>query len=335
MADDVRVYPTSIARIVKEPAHRDALMCVAHSANIAYANATALLNVFAINAFQNAPEKLLLLRDAHFMRKVFGVCIGGYASNKVKIADKPLIQELYDLFDAHIRPHVKVEWMCSETYYMKLNNYLATQLDANLKVNIKEHFVQRLKAFVNKLLYDENGGKVLREQLLLVKQDLLRGTNDAEPQFRDFIAKHRPHILPIEVHPNGVEYDVQADPVKYLYATMYMNAILERETDERVALNKCLPLRTSMRNHFIPLDFQILVKIFGNNLVSMLGIGKTELLSSSCRELVFDAIFDLSRKEFADKRFQGTVKRMFDYLVYTDGTSCRIVFRTVESQNKW
>jgi hypothetical protein len=89
-----------------------------------------------------------------------------------------------------------------------------------------------------------------------------------------------------------------------------------------------------MRGHFIPLDFQILAKIFGDDLVRMLGVSKTEMQSSSCRELIFDAIFDLSRKEFADKRFQGSVKRVFDYLVYTDGVSCRIFFRTVASQNK-
>ncbi len=334
MADDVRVYPTALVRVIKDSAHKEILAQVAHDVNIVYANATALLNVFAINAFQNEPQKLLLLRAPTFMRKMFGVCLGRYASNKVKLVDRPLVQELYDLFNTHIRPHTKGEWLRSEKYHSYLNHYLAAQLDTNLKVNVKEHFVQRLKAFVNKLLYEESGGKELRDQLRLVKQDLLHETNDADPKFHDFIAKHRPHILPLDVHPNGVEYDVQVDPIKYLYATMYMNAVLERETPECVALNKCLPLRTSMRSHFIPLDFQILAKIFGDDLRRLLGISKTELLNSSCRELVFDAIFDLSRKEFANKRFQGSVKRVFDYLVYTDGVSCRIFFRTVASQNK-
>jgi hypothetical protein len=334
MADDVRVYPTTLARIVKEPEHRALLAHVAHNINIVYTNASALLNLFAINAFQNDPPKLLLLRDASFMRKIFGVCVSGYASNKVKPEDKPIIQELYDLFNEHIRPHVKDEWILSETYHVVINSYLATQLDTNLKVNVKEHFVQRTKAFVNKLLCDTKSDKVLRDQLKLVKQDLLYGTNNADPKFHDFVSEHRPHILPIDMHPNGIAYDIQVDPVKYLYGTMYMNAILERDTNEYVSLSKCLPLRTAMCSHFIPLDFQILTKIFGDDLVPMLGISRSELLKSSCRELIFDAIFDLSRKEFADKRFQGTVKRVFDYLIYTDGISARVVFRTISSQNK-
>ena len=136
------------------------------------------------------------------------------------------------LYDTHIKPHTKDEWNQTSSYYAPINSYIAAQIETNLKVNIKEHFIQRVNSFVNKLLYSRVGGKELKQKLKVVKKDLLSSTFDSDPEFHEFITQHRPFIIPTNVHENGIPYDLEADPVKYLYPTMYMNSVLEQGTDE-------------------------------------------------------------------------------------------------------
>lgn len=333
MADDVRVYATSINAIIKDKEHAKHIYETAHIINILYINATSLLNLYVIDSFNNNPIGLDRLSEPTFLRKVIGICYGGYKIGSFKDEDREVIELLYKLFDDHIKPHCKEEWLLHRPYDKYFANYMATRMLTDLKINIKEHFEQRMKAFVNKMLSTSTSDKTLMNKLRFVKQDLWNRTLLSDTEFHSFIQLHQDHVLPKDIHTNGIYYDIEANPIKYLYSTLYMNQQLEKNTSN-VKLFKCIPLRTTMSNHFIPIDFQNLVMLFPAFLKEKFKISQKKLLFATYRELIFDSIFQMDKKEFADKKRNGDVHRKFDYLIQTDGVSCRLYFRTVKSQNR-
>lgn len=334
MADDVRIYPCPINKILRQSEFQDTLNHAAHYVNNVYIMANQLLNLYAIDIFQNGTYKdIVKLEQINRLTARYCLIIAssGHYGNTRDESTLEVKEHLQKLYDLYIKPYIKTNWSVRQTFIKNITNSLDNQIITNVNVNIKEHFHQRVKDFVNKMLHKKHESKeqykLHKSQLRKVKDDILNGTLYSDEQYHMFIIRYRCQIIPI---PNiNVNIDLQANTMRYLYPTMYMNYTLEKHFGSDVKLFKCLPLRDSCINHFIPIDYQILVWLFPEYLTETLKISKSELLKSKYRHDIFNSIFNMDSKFFKEKRV-----RVFDYLINTDGQSCRLTFRTRQSQEK-
>lgn len=332
MADDVRVYPNSFNNILKNNIFLDRFKNVIHYNNYVYIIASQLINLYAIDLFNNKQFDLLHKIDRYTSRYCLIIASSGHYGRTIDISTLPIKQHLQKLYDENIKPYSKSEWSTRQTFIKNITNSLDEQIFTNIKVNIKEHFIQRIKDFVNKMLFEEQNNKelnkLLKQELKKVKNDLINNTLTSDSKYHSFINEHINHIRPKILHDFGLAYDLEKDTMKYLYPTMYMNHILE-SNNVNIKLFRVLPLRDSCINHFMPIDYQILGWLFPEYLCQELNTTKTELAKSVYKEFIFDKIFNMDSKIFNKKG-----NREFDYLLLTDGISCRLLFRSVDSRKK-
>ncbi|AYV80427.1 MAG: hypothetical protein Harvfovirus1_52 [Harvfovirus sp.] len=212
-----------------------------------------------------------------------------------------------------------------KTNLTQILSYTVTNIMTNINSNIKFHFFDYLRRFVNQsfkasneIILSQYKGKakiqqqkILTAEIFLVKNDLINYTITSDPKYHNWLNYYRPKILPTQYN-ISLEHDIDSTPQKYLKYMITMNKLLEEETLKGFQF---FPLRTSIVPSFIPLDSTSLVELF-------IPADKKKYLFNiiKYKDEIWSKVFQLNHKVFKLKGYQ------FDYNIMTDGYTVCLKF---------
>ena len=204
-------------------------------------------------------------------------------------------------------------------------NYTATDMKTNYDNNIKMHFTNHLKRFVNtcfrekhnKILEDYKGKdkiakrKELNKLLGILKNDLLENKTESKNEYSTWLNNYRSKLLPNN-YEKSYHYDVHVNPHKYINHMIFMISELEKLEKK---IFQIFPLRTSIYPKYIQIDTTTLVDLTISKDKSNDGKAKREYFSNieKCKELFWNKYFNLNHQIFKKKNY------VFDNRIVTDG----------------
>jgi hypothetical protein len=231
-------------------------------------------------------------------------------------------------------------------------DYYATTMITSIENNIKLHFFDYIKRFVNsyfKHLYQEQmENKEFKKQLYreinLVKNDIINNTLTCDEKYHIWLKETRYKIVPDTFAKPGESmetsyyYDIKVSPYKYLKHMIFM--CLELEKIERKSF-QFFPIQTNAIPRHIQVDTKALVELFvetkkhqklldvwitetpiiksGKNKGKQANKTKKELYNCLERnkEFIWDTFFNIrqTRKNY-----------VFDYTIITDGYATSLRF---------
>ena len=213
-------------------------------------------------------------------------------------------------------------------YLSIILNYYSTTILTAIENNIRMHFINHLKRFVNsyfKALYkDQITNSVFKKQLYkelnVVKNDLINDTLTCDSKYHQWLKTNRYKIVPQDYDTNYY-YDLKANPQRYLKHMIYMN--LELESIES-KLFQFFPLQTQIIPRHIQIDTKALSDLFIHTNTKQYN---TQL--SKHKVSLWKQFFNIT---------QTLNKHVFDYTIITDGHSVSLRFLhedyVVEEQTK-
>jgi hypothetical protein len=226
-------------------------------------------------------------------------------------------------------------------------DYYTTTMITSIENNIKLHFFDYIKRFVNsyfKHLYkDEIENKDFKKQLYkelnLVKNDIINNTLTCDNKYHIWLNENRYKIVP-EHFDISYHYDIKISPYKYLKNMIFM--CLELEKIERKSF-QFFPIQTNSIPRHIQIDTKALVELFIDTKKHQESLNiwikdnvnkpknKTKADLYTCldenKEFIWITFFDVKQK---------LKNYTFDYTVITDGYSVSIRFinnNYIESEN--
>jgi hypothetical protein len=230
----------------------------------------------------------------------------------------------------------------------QLVNYLSIQMAICYKNNIKEHFITRIRRFMNltkplsnydieqediinylkQLKFNKEINNITYEERIKeIKQYyktyndlwnitknsiLLDKVNEIPELYKDYALWIKENFLP-SIYSKNYGYDAKTHPNKYLYYTLKMNDYIENKTKEK--LFQSLSLRTSIIPSYITIDSATLIYYFCN--------GEKSKLNKSIKEnknYIWTKIFQMDKK----------IMNIKDYhidTIQTDGIGVSLIFK--------
>lgn len=198
-------------------------------------------------------------------------------------------------------------------------DYYAITILTSIENNIKMHFFDYVNRFINsyfKVFYNnEINNKEFKKQLFkdlyVVKNDIIKGTLNANEKFHNWIKEYRYKIVPEDYEVNYY-YDVKTTPQKYLKYMIFMNIELEKIEGK---MYQFFPIQSSIIPNHIQIDTKSVI----------------ELLVDKEKKKYLDNI-ELNKEFLWDKFFNITQKikdYKFDNTIITDGyaTSLRFIHK--------
>jgi hypothetical protein len=145
-------------------------------------------------------------------------------------------------------------------------DYYATTMITAIENNIKLHFFDYIKRFINsyfKHIYqDQIQNKEFKKQLYkeinVVKNDIINNTLTCDEKYHIWLKEFRNKIVP-ETFEINYYYDIKVSPYKYLKHMIFM--CLELEKIERKSF-QFFPLQTNSIPRHIQIDTKALVELF-------------------------------------------------------------------------
>ena len=204
-------------------------------------------------------------------------------------------------------------------------DYYATTMITAIENNIKMHFIDYIKRFVNSYfkniyqneLQNKEFKKQFYKELQQVKNDII---NDAEiltcdEKYHNWLNDNRYKIVP-ENYDTSYFYDIKVNPQKYLKHMIFMNLQLE---EVNTKMFQFFPLQT----HLIPRHIQIDTK------------SVVELLIDTDKKQYFDNI-ETNKEKLWNTFFKlhHMNKYVFDYTIITDGYSVSLRFLHTDFVNE-
>ena len=213
--------------------------------------------------------------------------------------------------------------------------YEATQILTNIENNIKLHFVDYLKRFVNayfKIHYASQLSqlkgkslaefkKTLSQELYQLKQDLLNGTTHSNPKYHVWLNQYRNQIVPgqykcskidgstkIQYLPRQFQLsDLQANPQKYSKYMIFMNLELEKLGAKQFQF---FPLRTNCIPKHIAIDTASIIRLYVTE-------NQKKYLNDveGSKSQIWNFFFKMNHRIFKNKKYR------FDHRIMTDGFS--------------
>lgn len=195
-------------------------------------------------------------------------------------------------------------------------DYYYTTMITSIENNIKLHFFDYVKRFVNSYfkhinqekLEDKEFIKQLYKELNTVKNDIINNTLTSDSKYHSWLAEHRNKIIPKDFNTNYY-YDIKVSPYKYMKPMIFM--CLELEKLEKKSF-QFFPLQTNAIPRHIQIDTKALIELFVKE-------GKAELVKSieANKEVLWDKIFSIKpiMKYYS-----------FDHTIITDGYSVSLRF---------
>jgi hypothetical protein len=153
--------------------------------------------------------------------------------------------------------------------------YQITEVVTNIENNIKLHFLDYLKRFVNSSFKKQNQQilknlkgkekietkKTLAKELYQIKNDLLNNTLECDNKYHNWLTLHRNKVIPPKINTH-YQVDIQKDPQKFIKYMIYMNVHLEKINAKQYQF---FPLRSSIIPKYCPIDTKSIIEIFVEN----------------------------------------------------------------------
>ena len=195
-------------------------------------------------------------------------------------------------------------------------SYFATEMITGIENNIKAHFVDYIKRFVNaffrkkyekEIENDSEFKKQLGKELKKVKYDILNNTTTCLSKYHKWLTINRHKIVPKE-YKESYYYDIKCTPQKYLPYMIWMNLELEK-IDAK--MYQFLPLRTDIVPKNIQFDTKSIIELFVEGKKKYLD--NISLYQNELWKKFFN--IDLTMKDYE-----------FDNCIITDGYSVSVRF---------
>ncbi len=253
--------------------------------------------------------------------------------------DQKLLTELSDFYDKQFQPYLgKPKFsLVNKTYLIP---YLAIQIQTGFNNNLKEHFITRIRRFMNIFQPTELFSKELNEKehkrlFLKVKNSILLDKIEEKcpKEFQEWAKGIREKHLP-KTYEKSFSYDAKCNPSKYLPFTIKMNELIEKRNEkldsqisktddeelqkslqtEKKKLFQPIPLRTSVVPGYITIDTNVILSTFG-------GKGEKQLNKKTKKYFrhIWLKVFNIDNKVFNKKGYHFTS-------VQTDGIGLSIIF---------
>ena len=199
-----------------------------------------------------------------------------------------LLEELESFYDKEFKPYLGKEKFSlkKKTYLIP---YLAIQIQTAFNNNLKEHFITRIRRFMNikcpqDLFDDKLDDKEKKKLFLKVKNSILLDKIEEKcpSEFKKWALGIRKDHLP-STYETSFSYDAKCNPSKYLSYTIKMNNEIEKMNDQidlqiaetkdeneikqlqsnKKRLFQPIPLRTSCVPGYITIDTNVILSTFG------------------------------------------------------------------------
>jgi hypothetical protein len=284
--------------------------------NIITTNSYFLLRLWLLQKYHNNQEIPIITEDT--IKMSMKSLVKASAGPKPKGNNLALLQEFQNIGNS-------IFTLQDGKNLSAILDYYATTMITAIENNIKMHFIDYIKRFVNSYfkniyqneLQNKEFKKQFYKELQQVKNDII---NDAkiltcDEKYHNWLNDNRYKIVP-ENYDTSYFYDIKVNPQKYLKHMIFMNLQLE---EMNTKMFQFFPLQT----HLIPRHIQIDTKSL------------VELLIDTDKKQYFDNI-ETNKEKLWNTFFKlhHMNKYVFDYTVITDGYSVSLRFLHTDFVNE-
>ena len=248
-------------------------------------------------------------------------------------ANKDFEKELNDFYDREFQKCInKPKFNLKNKSYV--TPYLAQQMQTSFNNNLKEHFITRIRRFMNIIKPEDDLDK---KDFSKIKNLILLDKMDKIPEdYKIWSENIKQNYLPKE-YEKCYGYDVKVRPENYLFYTIKMNEDIEKlnntirtnkdltEEDKRCKIKKLfqpIPLRNTIIPNYITIDTNVILSLFKNK-----GESKMNKKTKKYKNHIWDKIFKTNKKVMNIKGFEYKT-------ILTDGISVSICFQKCEKKYK-
>jgi hypothetical protein len=317
--DKYRCIKLPIQKILKSDLPIDVLERINDAVsrtNIITTNSYFLLRLWVLQKYHNNLEIPIITEDT--IRMSMKSLVKASAGPKPKGNNLALLQEFQNIGNS-------IFTLQDGKNLSAILDYYATTMITAIENNIKMHFIDYIKRFVNSYfkniyqneLQNKEFKKQFYKELQQVKNDII---NDAEiltcdEKYHNWLNDNRYKIVP-ENYDTSYFYDIKVNPQKYLKHMIFMNLQLE---EMNTKMFQFFPLQT----HLIPRHIQIDTKSL------------VELLIDTDKKQYFDNI-ETNKEKLWNTFFKlhHMNKYVFDYTIITDGYSVSLRFLHTDFVNE-
>ena len=317
--DKYRCIKLPIQKILKSDIPIDVLERINDAVsrtNIITTNSYFLLRLWVLQKYHNNQEIPIITEDT--IRMSMKSLVKASAGPKPKGNNLALLQEFQNTGNS-------IFTLQDGKNLSAILDYYATTMITSIENNIKMHFIDYIKRFVNSYfkniyqneLQNKEFKKQFYKELQQVKNDII---NDAEiltcdEKYHTWLNDNRYNIVP-KNYDTSYFYDIKVNPQKYLKHMIFMNLQLE---EMNTKMFQFFPLQT----HLIPRHIQIDTKSL------------VELLIDADKKQYFDNI-ETNKEKLWNTFFKlhHMNKYVFDYTIITDGYSVSLRFLHTDFVNE-
>lgn len=317
--DKYRCIKLPIQKIIKSDLPIDVLERINDAVsrtNTITTNSYFLLRLWVLQKYHNNQEIPIITEDT--IRMSMKSLVKASAGPKPKGNNLALLQEFQNTGNS-------IFTLQDGKNLSAILDYYATTMITAIENNIKMHFIDYIKRFVNSYfkniyqneLQNKEFKKQFYKELQQVKNDII---NDAEiltcdEKYHNWLNDNRYKIVP-ENYDTSYFYDIKVNPQKYLKHMIFMNLQLEKANTK---MFQFFPLQT----HLIPRHIQIDTK------------SVVELLIDADKKQYFDNI-ETNKEKLWNTFFKlhHMNKYVFDYTIITDGYSVSLRFLHTDFVNE-
>jgi len=317
--DKYRCIKLPIQKILKSDLPIDVLERINDAVsrtNIITTNSYFLLRLWVLQKYHNNQEIPIITEDT--IRMSMKSLVKASAGPKPKGNNLALLQEFQNIGNS-------IFTLQDGKNLSAILDYYATTMITAIENNIKMHFIDYIKRFVNSYfkniyqneLQNKEFKKQFYRELQQVKNDII---NDAEiltcdEKYHNWLNENRYKIVP-ENYDTSYFYDIKVNPQKYLKHMIFMNLQLE---EKNTKMFQFFPLQT----HLIPRHIQIDTKSL------------VELLIDTDKKQYFDNI-ETNKEKLWNTFFKlhHMNRYVFDYTIITDGYSVSLRFLHTDFVNE-
>jgi len=319
LPDKYRCIKLPIQKILKSDIPIDVLERINDAVsrtNTITTNSYFLLRLWVLQKYHNNQEIPIITEDT--IRMSMKSLVKASAGPKPKGNNLALLQEFQNIGNS-------IFTLQDGKNLSAILDYYATTMITAIENNIKMHFIDYIKRFVNSYfkniyqneLQNKEFKKQFYKELQQVKNDII---NDAEiltcdEKYHNWLNENRYKIVP-ENYDTSYFYDIKVNPQKYLKHMIFMNLQLE---EINTKMFQFFPLQT----HLIPRHIQIDTKSL------------VELLIDTDKKQYFDNI-ETNKEKLWNTFFKlhHMNKYVFDYTIITDGYSVSLRFLHTDFVNE-
>ena len=247
-----------------------------------------------------------------------------------KPTNKEFAKELNDFYNTEYQPCInKQKFNLKKKSY--LTPYLAQQIQTSFNNNLKEHFITRIRRFMN--IMKPNNTSLDKKMFNKIKNFILLDKMDNIPEdYKQWSQNIKDNYLPKQ-YEKCYGYDVKVKPEKYLFYTIKMNEDIEKlnnsiknnkdltEEDKRCKIKKLfqpIPLRNTIVPNYITIDTNVILSLFKQK-----GESKMSKKTKKYKNHIWNKIFKTNKR----------VMKMNGYeykTILTDGIGVSICFQKIK-----